>query len=506
MKIFKFSQPKYSFYFVGLCLLQLVFWTLLPWLVRGCLPFDTVEAIAWGQQWMFGYDKHPPLAAWISAIAYQTGGIFGVYLLAQLAIILASYAVWRLAQRFFSPAYALLSVALLAGNLSFTLVSPNFNPTAMLVPLWALTLLVFYAVLKEERLWAWGVLGLLGALNILAKYEAAILFPVMLLLMVITREGRRAFKQPGLYLGLVLMLILLVPHFWYSYTQGFPEIRYGLQSTLVGYQGWQRIFMPLHMISNQLGTVALALVLILPLIIAKPKLPVTLAIDGFQKKFLWLMGLGPFVATLLLAALSGSRMDNNWFVPYFPLLGMMLVYWLKPVLTLARIRWFVLLWCVIFFGVLVGRYGTLWASPYLQRTVSSKSYFPAQAVANKLTALWRQRFQRPLAYIAGDHYLAAFVSVYAKDRPIPFMDWSLSESPWLDLRDLREKGAVFAWYADQSNKLLFTHYGYPEIPAEIKQRFPTVEYLGVYNFQPSTLAKVKEKVAIAIAVLPPSSS
>ena len=146
------SDNKAWVWFCLICVIHLLFWTLVPYFVRGCLPFDTAESVAWGQQWALGYNKHPPLAAWTSAVAFNLGGVFGLYLLAQIAIIVSFWAIWKLALRMLTPALALLSVVLLEGNLSLTLVSPNYNPTAILVPLWALTFLCFHVALKKEIL------------------------------------------------------------------------------------------------------------------------------------------------------------------------------------------------------------------------------------------------------------------------------------------------------------------------------------------------------------------
>ena len=56
------------------CALHVLAWTIGPALMYSSVPRDTLEGITWGQMWQWGYEKHPPLAAWISALFTQVGG------------------------------------------------------------------------------------------------------------------------------------------------------------------------------------------------------------------------------------------------------------------------------------------------------------------------------------------------------------------------------------------------------------------------------------------------
>ena len=41
---------------------HLLIWTLIPSLTNKNLPLDTIEALAWGSNLDWGFNKHPPLA------------------------------------------------------------------------------------------------------------------------------------------------------------------------------------------------------------------------------------------------------------------------------------------------------------------------------------------------------------------------------------------------------------------------------------------------------------
>ena len=53
---------------------HLIFWTLIPSLTNQNLPLDTIEALAWGSNLDWGFNKHPPMSAFFPEVFFQ---IFG---------------------------------------------------------------------------------------------------------------------------------------------------------------------------------------------------------------------------------------------------------------------------------------------------------------------------------------------------------------------------------------------------------------------------------------------
>ena len=50
---------------------HLIIWTLIPTLTNNNLPLDTIEALAWGSNLDWGFNKHPPMSAFLVEIFYQ---------------------------------------------------------------------------------------------------------------------------------------------------------------------------------------------------------------------------------------------------------------------------------------------------------------------------------------------------------------------------------------------------------------------------------------------------
>ena len=53
---------------------HLIIWTLIPSLTNKNLPLDTIEALAWGSNLDWGFNKHPPFSAFAVEVFYQLFG------------------------------------------------------------------------------------------------------------------------------------------------------------------------------------------------------------------------------------------------------------------------------------------------------------------------------------------------------------------------------------------------------------------------------------------------
>ena len=59
---------------------HLIIWSLIPSLTNQNLPLDTIEALAWGSDLDWGFNKHPPLSAFAVEIFYQIFGKTNLFL------------------------------------------------------------------------------------------------------------------------------------------------------------------------------------------------------------------------------------------------------------------------------------------------------------------------------------------------------------------------------------------------------------------------------------------
>ena len=67
---------------------HLIIWTLVPTITNHNLPLDTIEALAWGSNLEWGFNKHPPASAFFPEIFFFIFGAqdWAYYLLSQVFI------------------------------------------------------------------------------------------------------------------------------------------------------------------------------------------------------------------------------------------------------------------------------------------------------------------------------------------------------------------------------------------------------------------------------------
>ena len=51
-------------------IVHLALWTITPTIVNQNLPLDTIEALAWGSNLDWGFNKHPPLSAFFTEVFF----------------------------------------------------------------------------------------------------------------------------------------------------------------------------------------------------------------------------------------------------------------------------------------------------------------------------------------------------------------------------------------------------------------------------------------------------
>ena len=153
--------------------IHLVIWTLVPTLTNNNLPLDTIEALAWGSNLDWGFNKHPPMSALLVEIFYQIFGAqdWAYYLLSQICVIISFFVVFKLAEEFFeNKVFCLLSVLLLEGIYFYNFTTPEFNVNVCLMPFWALSILFLWRGFKDNKITDWLLMGLFGGLGFMSKY------------------------------------------------------------------------------------------------------------------------------------------------------------------------------------------------------------------------------------------------------------------------------------------------------------------------------------------------
>ena len=205
----------------------------------GYVHHDTAEIAMWSTlPWPLGLPKHPPLLPWLFR-AYSTIvalNWISIGVLAAANIALGAWAVWQIALLVLDERRAALAALLYGLAPAGTFFALKLNHNGILVSLWPLTILAFFACLRAEstaRSIATGIaFGALAASGMLAKYYTGVLLASCVLAWLASTERVRFLLRPGGYVAVGTFALLVAPHVLWMLNEGNGKtLEYALHAT-----------------------------------------------------------------------------------------------------------------------------------------------------------------------------------------------------------------------------------------------------------------------------------
>tara|TARA_B100001057_G_C22791372_1_gene927753 strand:+ start:328 stop:1653 length:1326 start_codon:yes stop_codon:yes gene_type:complete len=419
MDVFKRNIENIFFIFV---LSHLIIWTLAPTLTNHNLPLDTIEALAWGSNLEWGFNKHPPASAFFSEIFYQFFGSqdWAYYLLSQLFVCISFIYVFKLAKEILNNLLlSLISVLLLQGIYFYNFTTPEFNVNVCQLPFWSITVYYSWKIFNKKNVNAMEciILGFFGGVGFLSKYLFIYLLFSILLLFFYFIFYKKIKKFDFKYIfSIEVFLILLIPHLIWLSNNDFISMKYALdRADLETFNFFNHIKFPIIFLFKQLALLIPFFILI-KLLIKKMKLKINLK----DKKLIFLIfiNLVPILLMVVTSLLSGSKIRTMWMTPFYLFFGVMFVYVFKSQIKLKELNSF--LYGFIFF---------FFVSPILYSYISinqtdKRTDYPGKEIAIKVQYVWDQKFDNPINIVLGNEWNAGNLSYHLKSRPswIGFID------------------------------------------------------------------------------------
>jgi hypothetical protein len=441
--------------FAAFLALHFAVWTALPTLLYANLPLDLIEALTYGREWPLGSDKLPPLPWWMVEIAYRAfGSDIAYYALAELTVVAAFALIWALARPLAGGVGALVAVLIVDGLHYFGYTAAKFNHDVIQLPLWALAGYCFHAALRRGRITDWLLLGVAFGGALWAKYFVVVLAAAYAAFMIFDRDARRAWRTPGPWLGIAVALVIATPHLVWLVQNDFLPFGY-VDARAAPARGWYDYL--LHPGAFLLGQLAFMLpTLLIAAVWVWPRptpenatralaAPDSGTADAFDRRIVTLLAFGPAAAMLALIAASGRGAVTMWGYPLWVFLGLWIVLVAPNPRELRRLRRTVAAWAAVFAALAIGFAADYSVLPLLDHRYRA-AFFPGDALAGELT----QRFHaatggEKLRYVIATMWLGGNVGHYSSDHPEVLIDGLPRRAPWIDLHDLRAKGAVLVW-------------------------------------------------------------
>jgi 4-amino-4-deoxy-L-arabinose transferase-like glycosyltransferase len=442
-------HPRASFAaFLGL---HFLVWTALPALLYPNLPLDLIEALTYGREWQLGYDKLPPLPWWLVEIVRRLVGIDAAYYaLAQLAVVAAFAAVWLTAVPLVGAVGALVAVLITDGLHYFHYTAAKFNHDVIQLPFWALAGYAFHAALRTGRMLFWLLLGLAIGLALWAKYFVVVLALPFALFLLLDGDARKTLRTSGPWVALVVALMVMAPHLVWLARNDFLPFAYAGARAVPARGLLDHVFNPIEFALGQLAFLVPALAIAAAVIWPRTGVPRPGGADAFDRRIATLLAFGPAAAVLALSLSSGRGTIAMWGYPLWLFLGLWIVLQAPGAIEPARLARIGALWLTIFsiFTIaFVLNYSLLPRLDHRYRAV----FYPGGQLAEELERRFRAATGRPLDYVIGSMWDGGNVAHYADARPRVLIDGDPRRAPWIDLGDLRTKGAVVVWTSGDPN-------------------------------------------------------
>ena len=395
---------------------HLILWTVVPTITNSNLPLDTIEALAWGSNLDWGFNKHPPLSAFFPEVFFQIFGPqdWAYYFLSQIFVVISFFIIFKLSQEILNDGtLSLLSVFLIEGIYFYNFTTPEFNVNVCQLPFWCLTVYYTWKIYNSKKIELYDciLLGAAAAFGILSKYLFIYLLVAIDLLFAYLIFFKKSKKFDFKYLvSLEVFFVILIPHIIWLFNNDFITIKYGFaRAGLDEGQIMNHFKYPLIFTLKQIGILIPFLILVWLLI---KKIPKKLNLKDEKLLFLIFINLVPIVLVFMTALITGSKIRTMWMTPFYLFFGTLFIYLLKTQINIKKLNSFLIGFIFLFL-----------LSPILYGYVSisqtdKRTDYPGKDIAIKVQMAWHEQHDEPIKYVLGDEWAAGNLSYHINSRPI----------------------------------------------------------------------------------------
>ncbi len=397
--------------FIVFILSHLIIWTLAPTITNINLPLDTIEALAWGSNLDWGFEKHPPMSAFFVEVFYNIFGSqdWSYYLLSQICVITAFIFIWKFSSEYFqNQKLSLISIFLLEGIYFYNFTSPEFNVNVCQLPFWAGTIYFAWKSFKTDKIIYWILFGIFAAFGFLSKYLFLYLIISIKLFFIYKIYKTKKFNLKYLIPSFIF-IILVMPHVYWLFENDFITIVYALKRTGVeNYQISGHIINPLLFMLKQVG-ILIPMLIMFFVILKKNKLN----FKKFDNKTLYLIiiNIMPIFLVLLTSILTGGAIRTMWMTPFYLFFGILLVYIFRNNINIRNMKKFSYLFIFFFiFSPLLYSYISI-------NNQSKRTDYPGKEISDLVQRKWDRNFSNQILFVVGDEWYAGNLSYHLISRP-----------------------------------------------------------------------------------------
>lgn len=403
---------------------------------------DVAEAWAWGRDLQLGYYKHPPLTGWIAGLWSRIFPSWAVsaYLLGATNAALGLVGVWLVAGQFLGDRCRLAATAVLILSPFWSMMATKFNANTVLLSVWPWTIYFFIRSIERRTLGDAVAFGLMCAVAMLAKY-VSILLLVSCFAASLLHPGRRAYYRSAVpYVAVVVFVVAMLPHAWWSWKHGFPTVAYALAKTEqdVAVKQWKAV-----------KSIFTTLITILPMLIGVRIVlgrrawsaisPRVLVERARGREWLIVLAFGPLLLTAALGLTGIVKVAQNFFTPMTAIMPTAILA-LSPsaveshrlTRSLRSVGGLLVAWIALSPAIALALMGGL----------DEYKHAASKEAVEVAAGLWKQHVPSPVRLVAGTERYSLALTFYVEDHPSEFTHFSFVEAPWVTPERIRAEGLL----------------------------------------------------------------
>jgi 4-amino-4-deoxy-L-arabinose transferase-like glycosyltransferase len=399
------------------------------------IHMDVAEAFGWGQKFLLGYGKHPPLSGWVAGVWFRIFPVtdWATYALAMVTLSGGLVISWLIALRVVDRRRAFFVVVMLALYPIFNFKGFKYNPDLLQIVTLPLLVLAYLDAFEKRSVKSGLWLGLAGALALMTKYWVLTMIGAIGLAALIHPQRLQFLRSPAPWVAISVLVVAMIPHVIWLMQVNFAPLTYAGESysltdrslidgLALGYVG--------HNLALLALPVALAAVALLWPSRWRQRFAVwsrgaNSGVNHSQALNIWLIQAVVAIGPPLGAVLFRIYIKTDWGIPLFFLVPLALI-----AIPALHVRQIALLrmaatWLVLSLAVLV-------ASPRIvayevsQNRNDGPSYRARSELARDLTTEWRTRFHSRWPVVAAYDDIGQPVTFYSPDHPAAL----IPDEPW----------------------------------------------------------------------------
>ncbi len=447
---------------VGFTIAHVVLWTAILTQIKAAqdVHFDVSEAYAWGQKFLLGYGKHPPLSGWIAGAWFSVfpTADWASYALAMTTVGIGMIASWAIALKVVDHRRAFFVLVMVALYPIFNFKGFKFNADLVqLIPLPLLVLAYLHAF--EKRTIRSGVLlGLAGALALMCKYWVVTMIGAVGLAALIHPQRMLFLRSPAPWMAIATMVAAMLPHIDWVRSAHYAPFLYATGTYVIS-SHWQSLQLVWGYIGHNIALLLLPLAIAGAVLAWAPRWWSMAARDprGFVKRpwsiednpsvnreqalNIWLIqaivAIGPPIGALIF----DIYIKTDWGISLFflvPLAFIAIPSLRMPRVALPRIA---AVWLMLSLATL-GLAPQIAIASMPRDDQGNFEHVSYSQLARQLTEMWHTRAHARWAAVIGYVDVADQMTFYSVDHPLPFVPNEKIGSGLMSLDEAKRAGFV----------------------------------------------------------------